>query len=209
MVSEGPLAFAAYLRDRLGLTAEGSIDAPVLPCAIDAFEYRDPPFHVERTLSKSWEGLIQRREASRPVFWTLAHIRWLEDDQLGAQERRWLGGAPGGRSFGCGPEHRVPGQAALCRGRVGGGLRDRPQANWPRKLDDRGEAHPVSSTGQALIAPACSPSPEGHDHWTLRLLAGKVVELGLAPSTSHEGVRKRPNKTPSSRGRSRSGAFPR
>ena len=28
-------------------------------------------------------------------------------------------------------------------------------------------------------------------HWTLRLLANKVVELGLAPSMSHEGIRKR------------------
>ena len=34
----------------------------------------------------------------------------------------------------------------------------------------------------------------------LRLLAGKVVELGLASSMSHEGVRKRLKKTPSSRG---------
>ena len=49
-------------------------------------------------------------------------------------------------------------------------LRDRPQANRHRKLDDRGEAH--------LVALACSPAPEGHDHWTLRLLAGKVVEIG-------------------------------
>ena len=65
-------------------------------------------------------------------------------------------------------------------------LQDRPQANRPRKLDDRGEAH--------LIALACSPPPEGHDHWTLRLLAGKVVELGLASSMSHEGVRKRLKK---------------
>ena len=40
-----------------------------------------------------------------------------------------------------------------------GVLQDRPQANRPRKLDDRGEAH--------LIALACSPPPEGHDHWTL------------------------------------------
>ena len=59
-------------------------------------------------------------------------------------------------------------------------LRDRPQANRPRKLDDRGEAHliaPGRGRGQAL---ACSPPPEGHSHWTLRLLAGKVVELGLA-----------------------------
>ena len=88
-------------------------------------------------------------------------------------------------------------------------MQDRPQANRPRKLDDRGEAHPVSSTGQALIALACSPPPEGHDHWTLRLLAGKVVELGLTPSMSHEGVRQRLKKTPSSRGRRRNGAFPR
>ena len=80
-------------------------------------------------------------------------------------------------------------------------LRDRRQANRHRKLDDRGEAH--------LVALACSPAPEGHERWTLRLLAGKVVELGLASSMSHEGVRKRLKKTPSSRGRRRSGAFPR
>ena len=80
-------------------------------------------------------------------------------------------------------------------------LWDRRQANRYRKLDDRGEAH--------LIALACSPAPEGHDHWTLRLLAGKVVELGLASSMSHEGVRKRLKKTLSSRGRKRSGASPR
>ena len=79
-----------------------------------------------------------------------------------------------------------------------GVLRDRPQPSRPRKLDERGEAH--------LIALACSPAPEGHDHWTLRLLAGKVVELGLAPSMSHEGVRKRLKKTLSSRGGRRSGA---
>ena len=65
-------------------------------------------------------------------------------------------------------------------------MQDRPQANRPRKLDDRGEAH--------LIALACSPPPEGHDHWTLRLLAGKVGELGLTPSMSHEGVRQRLKK---------------
>ncbi len=82
-----------------------------------------------------------------------------------------------------------------------GVLRDRPQANRPRKLDDRGEAH--------LIALACTPPPAGHERWTLRLLAGKVVELGLAPSMSHEGVRKRLKKTPSSPGRRRNGASPR
>ena len=82
-----------------------------------------------------------------------------------------------------------------------GVLKDRPQAHRYRKLEDRGEVH--------LIALACSEPPEGHEHWTLRLLAGKVVELGLAPSLSHETVRLHLKKTPSNRGRSRSGAFPR
>ena len=83
---------------------------------------------------------------------------------------------------------------------LAGALQDRVQANRYRKLEDRGEAH--------LIALACSPAPEGHDHWTLRLLAGKVVELGLASSLSHETVRLHLKKTLSSRGRSKSGAFP-
>ncbi len=78
-------------------------------------------------------------------------------------------------------------------------LPERPRPRRTGKLDEKGEAH--------LIALACSPAPEGHDHWTLRLLAGKVVELGLAPSMSHEGIRKRLKKTPSSRGRRRSGVF--
>ena len=82
-----------------------------------------------------------------------------------------------------------------------GALWERTQAHRYRKLDDRGEAH--------LVALACSPAPEGHDHWTLRLLAGKVVELGLASSMSHEGVRQRLKKTLSSRGKRKSGASPR
>ena len=79
-----------------------------------------------------------------------------------------------------------------------GVLQDRPQAHRYRKLDDRGEAH--------LIALACSSAPEGHDHWTLRLLAGKVVELGLVESLSHETVRLRLKKTRSNRGGSSNGA---
>ena len=69
-----------------------------------------------------------------------------------------------------------------------GVLHDHPQANRYRKLDDRGEAH--------LIALACSDPPEGHDHWTLRLLAHQVVELGLVSSLTHETVRLRLKKHP-------------
>ena len=69
-----------------------------------------------------------------------------------------------------------------------GVLKDRPQANRYRKLDDRAGAH--------LIALACTPAPEGHDHWTLRALAGKAVELGLVTSLSHESVRRHLKKRP-------------
>jgi transposase len=45
-----------------------------------------------------------------------------------------------------------------------------------------------------LIAVACSPSPDGHDHWTVRLLAQKAIELGfvtsISPDTIHELLRK-------------------
>ena len=49
-------------------------------------------------------------------------------------------------------------------------LRYHNQVNQYRKMDDKVEAH--------LMALACSAASEGHDHLTLRLLAGKAVELG-------------------------------
>ena len=82
-----------------------------------------------------------------------------------------------------------------------GVLKDRVQAHRYRKLDDRGEAH--------LIALACSDAPEGHERWNLRLLADRMVELGVVESLSHETVRLRLKKTCSNPGRSRSGASPR
>lgn len=47
-----------------------------------------------------------------------------------------------------------------------------------------------------VIATACTPAPAGHDHWTLRLLADKVVQLGYADSFSHETVRRLLKKHP-------------
>ena len=89
----------------------------------------------------------------------------------------------------------------FAEGGLEGTLKDRPQAHRYRKMDDRAEAH--------LIALACSPAPEGHEHWNLRLLADRMVELGVVESLSHETVRLHLKKTPSNRGRRSSGAFPR
>ncbi len=67
-------------------------------------------------------------------------------------------------------------------------LKDRPRPAQKRKLTDRQCAH--------LIAIACSQAPDAHDHWTLRLLADKVVELSYAESFSHESVRQLLKKHP-------------
>lgn len=65
-------------------------------------------------------------------------------------------------------------------------LNEDPRPGRVPKLGERQEAH--------LIALACSDAPDGHDHWTLRMLADKVVELGFAESFSHEAVRQRLKK---------------
>ncbi len=30
-----------------------------------------------------------------------------------------------------------------------------------------------------MVASACSPVPDGHDHWTVRMLQAKLVEMGV------------------------------
>jgi Homeodomain-like domain len=77
-------------------------------------------------------------------------------------------------------------------GGLDGALHRRPTGPRPRKLDGAQEAR--------LVAVACSAPPAGHERWTLRLLADKLVELeivdGIAPNT----VRTVLKKTSSSRG---------
>jgi transposase len=50
-----------------------------------------------------------------------------------------------------------------------------------RKLDGQGEAK--------LVATCCDPAPQGRARWTLRMLAGKLVELQVVDSISPETVR--------------------
>ena len=45
------------------------------------------------------------------------------------------------------------------------------------------------------MAIACSDPPEGHTHWTLKLLAQKVVQMEFAESISPETVRQILKKT--------------
>ena len=66
-------------------------------------------------------------------------------------------------------------------------LNEDPRPGQKRKLDGRAEA--------TLIATACTAAPEGHERWTLRLLAGKLVQLQVVDAISHETVRRTLKKT--------------
>jgi hypothetical protein len=74
--------------------------------------------------------------------------------------------------------------------------RKRPDRVYDRALDGEQEAR--------LIAIACAQTPDGADHWSLRLLADELVRLEVVPTISHETVRQTLKKTRSSRGWSRS-----
>ena len=58
---------------------------------------------------------------------------------------------------------------------------------YTRRLDGEQEAK--------LIAVACSKPPAGKKRWTLRMLAGQLVELKYVDSVSHETVRQTLKKT--------------
>ena len=77
-------------------------------------------------------------------------------------------------------------------------LTERPRPGQKRKLDGRAEAH--------LVAIACSDPPEGHTHWTLKLLADRLVELDYVDSVARETVRQSLKKTNCGHGRRGSGA---
>lgn len=77
-------------------------------------------------------------------------------------------------------------------------LHDKKQHRHRHALSGEQAAH--------LIAVSCTPIPDGHDHWTLRLLAGKAVELGFVESISPETIRSLFKKMRSSRGNTSSGA---
>ena len=63
----------------------------------------------------------------------------------------------------------------------------RQSAPTPKKLDGEQEAQ--------VIAMRLGQAPKGYANWSLRLLARKVVELGVVASVSHETVRQTLKKT--------------
>ena len=69
----------------------------------------------------------------------------------------------------------------LVEGGLDKALNEDPRPGQRVKLDRKAEAH--------LVALTCSDAPGGREHWPLRLLADKLVELGVVKSVSHETIR--------------------
>jgi hypothetical protein len=67
-----------------------------------------------------------------------------------------------------------------------------PARSYRRRLDGEQEAR--------LVALTCSAPPQGHKRWRLRLLAERLVALGVVESVSYETVRQVLKQTGSSRG---------
>ena len=86
---------------------------------------------------------------------------------------------------------------------VEGGLQaalyDRERTGRPAEIDGEAEAK--------LIMLACSEPPDGRSHWTLQLLADRMVVLGYAKHISDTWVLKLLKKTNYAHGRSRVGVF--
>ena len=77
-------------------------------------------------------------------------------------------------------------------------LDDRPRPGGTPKLDDHQLAR--------LVAEACSTPPAGRSHWTMQLLADRLVTLGVVETISDETVRRGLKTRPSSPGSTSTGA---
>lgn len=82
-VGKGPRQLGAYLRRVLKLGVGDEIDALSFPRdRLTPNEFVRPPVELEEELGRSWQALPPRL-ASRPVFWLLCHVAWIEEGRLG------------------------------------------------------------------------------------------------------------------------------
>lgn len=85
-----------------------------------------------------------------------------------------------------------------CEAGMEAALLGQPRQQWPAsKYTGEVEAH--------LVATACSAPPVGQGHWTLSLLAQRLVELQVLPQASAAMVGRVLKKTSSSPGNGRCG----
>src|SRR5512147_2014301 len=156
------------------------------------------PKYVVRLTAEERTELDDLIHTGKRAASTILHARILLKADAGAGGPGW-DDAPIAEAVECGTStvYRVR-QAFVEEGLAAALFRKKPTGRQYRKLDGAQEAH--------LIALACAAPPEGRTHWTLRLLADRLVELEVVESITPECVRMTLKKTNSSRGCGNSGS---
>jgi transposase len=141
-------------------------------------------------VSLSWEertileALIQN-EAPRSR--RVKHAKTLLESDLGksaAKVAAWVG-------VGHSTVERT--RQRYAEGGLDAALNDKPRPGGVPKLDGKQQAF--------VIALACSDTPDGQERWSLRMLADKIVELGVVEQpVSHDTIGRVLKKATSSRG---------
>jgi len=93
-------------------------------------------------------------------------------------------------------------EAFGCRRQTVEGIRQRfVEAGFEETLEGKQRSEPATAKlldgkqEAQVIALRLGSPPKGYANWTLRLLARRVVELGIAETVSHETVRRTLKKT--------------
>lgn len=128
----------------------------------------------------------------RQAAWTLQRARILLHADAAADGPAWSDAAVAA-AVGVSPRTVARTRAAWCAA---------GDACLTRTPQARPSVPPKLSTAQTLeiAALACTDPPPGHRQWSLRLLAGRLVELGIVAAISPETVRQALKKGGSSRG---------
>lgn len=137
------------------------------------------------------EGFIRRGKANARTL-TRAHI--LLKDAEGWSITRLA------ETFGVSPATVSNLRKRFGEGGVTGVLTDKVQQKRRRALSGAGEA--------LLVAIACSPVPDGHDHWTIRMIQSKLVEMGVIEQVGRGTVHTLMKKMNLNPGNANSGASP-
>jgi homeodomain-containing protein len=151
-----------------------------------------PKTHAVTLIQEQRASLLDLITTGKAAAHTLAHARILLKADEGEEGPAWTDAAIAEALETSVPTvERV--RARFAQEGLEAALRRRiPSRVHTRRLDGAGEAH--------LIALACSEPPAGQEHWSLRLLAERLVKLEYVAAISHETVRQTLKKTNSSRG---------
>jgi transposase len=131
-------------------------------------------------------GLLELIRTGKAAARTIARAQVLLQADEGRPDEEIAGSLPVGRAT----VERV--RKRFAQEGLERALRERPRPGAARRLGGKQEAF--------LVALACSDPPDGRDHWTMQLLADRLVTLEQVDAISDETVRRTLKKTSSSRG---------